>query len=76
MATMLHEQSVNVFYSFEPQEGLKKFEYICKHIPTNKMIDRVVYCFNGKDYMKLVFRWDQLGNCQPVREWEYFIVDK
>lgn len=76
MATMLHEQSVNVFYSFEPQERLKKFEYVCKHIPTDKKIDRVVYCFNGSDYIKLIYRWDYLAHLNGKQIWEYFIVDK
>jgi len=76
MATMLHEQSVNVFYSFEPQEGLKKFEYICKYIPEDKTINRVVYCFNGRDYMKLVSHWDYLAHSDGKQIWEYFIIDK
>lgn len=76
MATMLHEQSVNVFYSHEPQERLKKFKYICKHIPTDKTINRVVYCFNEKDYIKLVYRWDYLAHLDRKKTWEYFIVDK
>ena len=76
MATMLHEQSVNAFYSFEPQEGLKKFEYICKHIPTDKTINRVIYCFNGRDYIKLVYHWDNMAHSFGMGMWEYFIVDK
>lgn len=75
MSNLLYDESIDVYYEFEPREGLKKFDYTAKNLLHNIAIPRTVYCYNSEDFVKLIDCWNDISLITDIRHWEYMIIE-
>lgn len=78
-AVPTYDGSVNVFYSHNFLDGekysiYKEYVYYAIHVTTGQKFERIVYCQNKTDFLKLVDRWNYLCGIGKANAWAYTLA--